>query len=266
MRDGKLKQKMQLVYEDKYGPGITNPSQLEIVKQKKAQTAMAHYGVDNPSRSAVIKQKKVDTCLKNHGVINPYCRPDNVQKRRDVCMERYGVPTPLQCPDVLARSNGPEGIARRFETMRKNGNVWKSGPEDHVARLFVDAFGAGAVERHVNVNGWSIDFYVVPLDRYVQFDGTFWHGKTFDDDDELKERYPVIYRKKVRDREQNVWFPAAGKRLVRVDELEFKEHVKTHGADVSAFLRFIDDSETHVPSDTPIRSACDSVARRAPNR
>lgn len=82
---------------------------------------------------------------------------------------------------------------------------------------------------HPNVTGaknlWNIDMYVPELDTYVQFDGTYWHG--LDRPIEMiKESRTAcdttIYKKWSSDREQDAWFSASGKRLVRITDDEFK--------------------------------------------
>lgn len=41
--------------------GVTNPSSLEWVKQKKIATTRAHYGVDNPQQDPEIKRRTIET-------------------------------------------------------------------------------------------------------------------------------------------------------------------------------------------------------------
>ena len=53
--------------EQRYGKGITNPSQAKEVKQQKANTFMKHYGVDNIRKSPQYYEYVNDLCLKRYG-------------------------------------------------------------------------------------------------------------------------------------------------------------------------------------------------------
>lgn len=76
------------------------------------------------------------------------------------------------------------------------------------------------------INGWIVDFYIKSIDTYVQFDGVYWHGldRTLKELKASKSPRDIMIRKaRARDRKQDRWFKANGKRLVRVTDREFTE-------------------------------------------
>ena len=60
--------------------GVTNPSQLDNIKEKKKQTTLIHYGVDNPSKNNEIKNKKAEK------------QKETTNKRFNTNIQKYGVP------------------------------------------------------------------------------------------------------------------------------------------------------------------------------
>jgi very-short-patch-repair endonuclease len=61
----KFKESFQLKY------GVSNPSEIKEVVEKRKIVFMEKFGFDNPSKSPLIKSKKEATLLKNYGVKNP---------------------------------------------------------------------------------------------------------------------------------------------------------------------------------------------------
>ena len=61
---------------------------VEKMIKKSNETCLKHFGVINPSQSEIIKDKKRNTCLKNHGVTNIW---KDKEKRESIFMQHYGV-------------------------------------------------------------------------------------------------------------------------------------------------------------------------------
>jgi very-short-patch-repair endonuclease len=113
-------------------------------------------------------------------------------------------------------------------TMKRNSTYRKSSDEDRCYKALCDRFGVDDVERQVRISGkrWAIDFYVKSLDIYVQLDGVYWHAlnRPFEEVAKHKtKRDAQIHKKYLIDRAQDAWFKAAGKRLVRITDMEFKQ-------------------------------------------
>jgi hypothetical protein len=211
-----MKKKMEAYFLETFG--VANPYSSRDIIELKKKTCLERYGVDNPSKLQSIKNKKKETFLKNFGVTNNFCRPEILKKAHDTCISLLGVQFPMQDLTINAKANGPDGIAKRFETWKKNGSIKRSRPERLMFDALCSIFGKSDVAHSVIVNGWSIDAHIKSLNTYVQLDGVFWHGLTMDDD--ARKSYPSIEKKWARDREQDAWFLEQKIGLVRVLDVE----------------------------------------------
>lgn len=82
------------------------------------------------------------------------------------------------------------------------------------------------IQRQVFLNGWIIDFYLPKKDLYIEIDGVYWHGldRPLSEIKKFKtKRDMVIYKKYLRDREQDKWFKANNLVLMRFTDKQIKE-------------------------------------------
>ena len=77
--------------------GVTNPFQLESIKEKSKKTLISKYGVDNISKLDSIKEQKIKTTMKN------YNRPHNVGDNSVLMMKKYNVKSPAHLTDVFEK-------------------------------------------------------------------------------------------------------------------------------------------------------------------
>ena len=120
--------------------GVSNPSQLDSVKEKRKNTFLEKYGVDNPAKSQEVKEKIKNTNIEKYGVsctlqnenIKSKALKTNIEKfGSDCCLankeirqkientniERYGVKYPSQNKEISSK----QLIAKRknLETHRQ---------------------------------------------------------------------------------------------------------------------------------------------------
>lgn len=100
-----------------------------------------------------------------------------------------------------------------------------SRPEARLRRILVSSFGKDAVKQQVRMGRWTVDFYVVPLDVYVELDGVYWHG--LDRPMDVIERCGTLTDRKIlgtwhKDRLQDAWFGDNGIRLIRITDKELR--------------------------------------------
>jgi len=127
----------------------------------------------------------------------------------------------------------PEFVQKVHETKKKNGSYNKSKAEDRCYEHLCPVFGEHNVVRQKLLNGWSIDFYVVSFDLYIQFDGYYYHGKGRDLEEiaEFKtETDKTIYQTVLRDQEQNLWCTQNNINFMRIEELSFEEFLDKKAA------------------------------------
>lgn len=109
---------------DKYG--VSNPSQLDWVKEKKGQTTLKNYGVVNPSESDVVKKRRENTLVENYGVKNPMFSVVVKENLKKIIQGKYGVANVFQNEDVkniikdtMLKKYGVENISYLDSTKEK---------------------------------------------------------------------------------------------------------------------------------------------------
>jgi hypothetical protein len=137
---------------------------------------------------------------------------------------------------------------KRHNSLKASGFYSKhaSAGEETLFKLLVERFPL--TRRHVNVNRWNIDFYVPEIDTYVNYNGTYWHGKNLTDEYLLEspsKQAKTILGTKRRDKEREIWFRENVMNLVVVWEGDF---MKTDPSDRFQFCRST--FETQRPSQT----------------
>lgn len=131
-------EKTKAMFERKYGKGITNPSHLKSVVEKRKATSLKRYSVDNPAKIKTVKEKIRNTNLEKYGVacslhsteitkkvektmIDRYgasCSLKNKEVRdkgKQTMIDKYGVPFPSQNKDILKKQQ-----TSKRNTMHKN--------------------------------------------------------------------------------------------------------------------------------------------------
>lgn len=89
--------------------------------------------------------------------------------------------------------------------------------------LLIERFGVENVERQAKPSGtnWPIDFYVKPINVWLQVDGVYWHGLDRPIEEHIRSGSPrsaSIVGKWHVDRAQDTWFAKHSMRLVRVTD------------------------------------------------
>ena len=186
--------------------GVDHPSQSEKIKEKKRQTSLKNFGVENPwqseevkskirktnlkkygfevaSKNEIVKQKERETlskntervgkiqktCLERYGVINVFQAEEIKDKIKETFMKRYGVINPMYLQEIKNKI---------FDTMKKNKTFNSSKPEEKIYKLLLTVFNEEHVERQYRSNEypWHCDFYIIPLDLYIEYQGHWSHG------------------------------------------------------------------------------------------
>lgn len=77
--------------EYRYGEGVTNPSQIEGMQDRKRANCLEKYGVDNPLKDPEVRRKACDTLEARTGYRNPLQDPKVRAKIVRTNLKRYGV-------------------------------------------------------------------------------------------------------------------------------------------------------------------------------
>lgn len=201
--------------------------QTDLARSNARKSMLQRYGVTNCSNINGVSEKRRQTNNVRYGVNAPLQNKEIYQKFQLTCVEKYGVKHPMQSDVVQGKIDWTCACVKRHETMKVHGTYGKSVVEDSFYDFLCLHFGKENIARQVQICNWLIDFYVVTLDVYVQFDGVYWHGldRSIDLIAEHKtKRDFAIHGKFLRDREQDAWFNAEQLTLVRITDVEFRNN------------------------------------------
>jgi hypothetical protein len=164
MQSESFKQKFRVTMLERYG--VENPLSDPEVRLRIEATCLEKYGVRFASQSNVSKEASKETCRLRYGFENQMQSDTVKEKVRSTNFSKYGVTCVLHTPEVrkIVRQRNGVGVSRK-ET-------------DFFERL---SLVFERVDRHVNVTvGQSkreIDYYIHDIDCFVNYNGTYWHGK-----------------------------------------------------------------------------------------
>lgn len=170
--------------------------------------------------------RKCLSCAKRHPLSTrsrkhitcPSCLRERAIKRSTV--SGFRLCRSCAAKQTSAVSNSPSAVQKRFETIKRNGKLWSSNPENRLFELLVERFSNDDVIHHVSINGFRIDFYVKSIHTYVQLDGTYWHGLNVP----YEQLVGVPKEKFDRDRICDLYFKSQNLKLVRITDVELKEN------------------------------------------
>ena len=161
-----IKAKQQATNIERYGVPV--PAQNEIIQNKIEETNLTRFGFKTPLQNDIVKQKIVKTNLEKYGVTNPAKLEEIKEKIKKTNLEKFGVESLLQLKEIRAKG---------FAVMKKNKSFNKS-KEELKFWEFLKEFDP-ETEHHVEHPELHhiIDFYLPKFNLWVQYDGTYWHGK-----------------------------------------------------------------------------------------
>lgn len=239
------KEIIRKTWKQKYG--VDNPAKSSIIQQKIKNTSIERYGTESPTQrgssvrdrikktnilkygvestfgSPNVIEKCRQTTLKNHGVTCVFKKEGYYDRLEEIMIERYGVKNAYSIPKNILAAHTTAANEKRWSTFKKNKTIVQSNIERTIVDFIEKTYGT--VERHITVNGWSIDAFICTLNVYVQIDGVYWHcldGSLDVARLSLKKIDKVRVAKFSTDRAQDAWFKEQNKLLVRITDVEWK--------------------------------------------
>jgi hypothetical protein len=216
-----VREKVSKTCIEKYG--VVNPSQADVVREKKSASLRRTFA----ERGDEIKKKRMTSNLESFGVPWPMMSQEVRDKSRLSFSSRYGegVKCAMDIKEVVERTDFESAAIKRHESMKRNGTYKTSKPEEQIYNFLCEKYGADNVVRQAIVKQWPIDFYVKTIDVYVQIDGIYWHGIGRTKEELLNSessRDKIIFRKKLTDEEQIIWFEKHHMKLIRITDKQIK--------------------------------------------
>lgn len=168
--------------------GIKKSSDLHVQNIRKA--CLEKYGVINGGGAPEILEKIKETNRKKFGS-DWYLQTDDYKRKTKETLEQYGVTNVFQLKavkDKIKQTNleryGVEHNMQNKEvrnkvdiTKRKNGTFNTSKPEQEIKRLLEEKFPNVQYQYKSEKYPFNCDFYIPELDLYIEFQGTWTHGK-----------------------------------------------------------------------------------------
>lgn len=202
------KQKIKETNLERYG--VKNPSQLSEIKNKVSNTKLKHfndsnynnrekakvttlerYGTDNYTKTEEYNIKTIKTNLERYGTKYYTQTKEYLEKVKQTNLEKYRVENIAQVEKIKAKIKStmlkkygvenPSQVStiqdKKFKTMHKNNSFNISKPEEEIATLLTAKFLQIKRQYKSEKYPFACDFYVPELDLYIEYQGTWTHGK-----------------------------------------------------------------------------------------
>ena len=169
-------------------------------RDKLRKTNLEKYGVEYSCQSDIVKNKSLDTKLKKYG--NPYyCDRDKLRKTNlekygveyytqtdeykkkseQTNLKRYGVKCYLQTDEFKNYISNPdiqnEINQKRYNTKKQNNTFSTSQSEELIYNLLCKKFDNVIRQYRSEKYPFDCDFYIPSIDTYIEYQGTWHHGK-----------------------------------------------------------------------------------------
>jgi len=183
----KVKQRIEDTNLKRYGVKYQT-QRKDIITQRK-QTYLEKYGSENIFNSATVKEKTRATCLKKYGDEIPMNNKEVQLRHKESCHKHYGVNYPLQSEYIKNKvketqfdkyggyyAGTKEFLSKQYNTKRKNHSFKISRLEDELYNILYQHFD---VKRQYKSKEYpySCDFYIPSLNLYIEYNGSWTHGK-----------------------------------------------------------------------------------------
>ncbi len=138
--------------------------QSEEKKEKIRQTCLEKYGVENGGGSIQSIEKIKRTKFERHGDPNY----TNTKKMKQTCLERYGIEN---------GGGSKQSLEKIQNTKRKNNSFNVSRKEDKCYEILKEKFPDVIRQYRSKEYPFNCDFYIPSKDCYIEFQGSWVHGK-----------------------------------------------------------------------------------------
>ena len=200
---------------DRYG--VSNPMQVNDMKERMIDTVMEKYGVCNVANLREVKDKRRRTNIERYGATSYLSSDAGQAHMKAIMLDKYGVDNYAKSDEYIERNYerlikykatqieryGAEHYSqsedykrnqkvfkeREYETKRRNHSFNASQPEKIVYERLFNIFGENDVtsQYHDHRYPFLCDFYVISRDMFIELNllwthGGHWYDLLSDDD------------------------------------------------------------------------------------
>ncbi len=194
-----FKQKQEQTCLQRYG--TASPLQNEQIKQKTKKTNLQKYGVENILSSSQIREQIKQTCLDkygceyyfqtddfknksnetllNHYGENPFNNDEIKDKRKQTMLQKYGVDNSFKSLKTkqIIKDKQVEISTKKYYTRKSNNTFHVSKPEKYILANLENMFPNRIKTQYKSDDyPFACDFYIIPLDLYIEYQGFWTHG------------------------------------------------------------------------------------------
>ena len=157
-------------------------------KEKKKQTCLNNFGVEYSLSSKEIREKIETTNRNKYGGSSPSCSKSVQEKMKQTSLKKYGKEHYTQTDEYKQRhqvtwnnkteKERQEIVDKVVETKKLRHTFNTSSPEELFYTKLIDKFGVENIKRQYKDDRYpfSCDFYIVPLDMFIELNLFFSHG------------------------------------------------------------------------------------------
>ena len=176
------KQKIKQAIKNKYN--VENVAKLEWVKEKKKETCKKQYGVESYTKTQECKDKIKKTCLKHFGKISNLATEEHKEKLKQYNINKYGVDNIFKSAEFkqYLKEHHNEIQQKMYYTKKQNGTFNSSNEEKEIYVELLKKFNEKDILQQYKSEKYpfACDFYIKPLDLYIEYNGSWTHGKDGD--------------------------------------------------------------------------------------
>lgn len=189
--------------QDKYGEEVDTIWKIPGALATRQANIIQKYGGEEEYKSAMVKQFE-DYAMKTYGVKNVFLAPEIQLKIRETCLERYGTEHPMSLPEFkdkavatnqrrygydwhmqtpeykqFLKDTVEQRLPKVWQTMKDKGSYRTSVPEENLYRELCSLYKKEDIERQYKEERypWHCDFYIKSLDRFIELNYFWTHGK-----------------------------------------------------------------------------------------
>lgn len=164
--------------------------------EKMKETCLERYGESSYTKTKEYIIKTKQTKLERHSNENYI----NVEKIKETIMKRYGVPCFTQTEEFRKRYMNSDYIkmvsSKIHNTKLKNNSYGKSVEEETIYEKLKEVFDDVKRQYKSDLYPFPCDFYIPKLDLYIEYQGTWHHGREpFIGTNDQKEKIMLWERK-----------------------------------------------------------------------
>ena len=182
-------------------------SYYKDITRKRKQTLLERYGVEYASQSDIIKERVKQTNIKRLGV--PYTAQNKqcLEKMKQTCLEKYGVEHNFKIQglretikqkwiDKYGYDNPMKNekiLQKALETKRKHHTFNTSKIEEQFYTYLCTKYSIDNINRQYKTNEYPFccDFYIKPLNLYIEIQGYWAHGSHPFDSNNLNDLWKL---------------------------------------------------------------------------